>query len=78
LRQRNATHPLTAAYQFLVKQKEVIVGRVNLSGVTRPYSNKASHGYRIGERLSDVCGASLNAHYPGFQMTAPGAAMPIA
>lgn len=40
------------AYQFLVKRKEVIVGRVNLSGVTRPYFNKASLGYRIGERFA--------------------------
>ncbi|WP_459569906.1 GNAT family N-acetyltransferase [Cupriavidus sp. 8B] len=39
-------------YQFLVKRKEVIVGRVNLGGVTRPYFNKASLGYRIGERFA--------------------------
>ncbi|CAE6824252.1 GNAT family N-acetyltransferase [Paraburkholderia haematera] len=40
------------AYQFLVKRNKVIVGRVNLSGVTRPYFNKASLGYRIGERFA--------------------------
>jgi ribosomal-protein-alanine N-acetyltransferase len=39
------------AYQFLVKRDGVIVGRVNLTGVTRPYFNKASLGYRIGERF---------------------------
>jgi ribosomal-protein-alanine N-acetyltransferase len=39
------------AYQFLVKCNGVIVGRVNLTGVTRPYFNKASLGYRIGERF---------------------------
>ena len=40
------------AYQFLAKRKEVIVGRVNLSGVIRPYFNKALLGYRIGERFA--------------------------
>src|SRR5471032_3363715 len=39
------------AYQFLIKRDGIIVGRVNLSGVTRPYFNKASLGYRIGERF---------------------------
>ncbi|HEX7909176.1 MAG TPA: GNAT family protein [Paraburkholderia sp.] len=39
------------AYQFLAKRNGVIVGRVNLTGVTRPYFNKASLGYRIGERF---------------------------
>ena len=39
------------AYQFLVKLNGIIVGRINLTGVTRPYFNKASLGYRIGERF---------------------------
>ena len=39
------------AYQFLIKREGVIVGRVNLSGVTRPYFNKASLGYRTGTRF---------------------------
>jgi ribosomal-protein-alanine N-acetyltransferase len=39
------------AYQFLAKCNGVIVGRVNLASVTRPYYNKASLGYRIGERF---------------------------
>lgn len=39
------------AYQFLAKLNGVIVGRVNLTGVTRPCFNKASLGYRIGERF---------------------------
>jgi ribosomal-protein-alanine N-acetyltransferase len=39
------------AYQFLAKRNGVIVGRVNLTGVARPYFNKASLGYRIGERF---------------------------
>ncbi|MGF6789722.1 GNAT family N-acetyltransferase [Paraburkholderia sp. 35.1] len=39
------------AYQFLAKLNGIIVGRVNLTGVTRPYFNKASLGYRIGERF---------------------------
>ncbi|WP_233850378.1 GNAT family N-acetyltransferase [Paraburkholderia sp. HD33-4] len=40
------------AYQFLVKCEGVIVGRVNLVGVVRPYFNKAVLGYRIGERFA--------------------------
>jgi ribosomal-protein-alanine N-acetyltransferase len=36
------------AYQYLVLFGDVIVGRVNLVGVTRPYFNKATLGYRIG------------------------------
>src|SRR5471030_1919143 len=38
------------AYQFLLKDDGVIVGRVNLRAVTRPYFNKATLGYRIGEQ----------------------------
>jgi ribosomal-protein-alanine N-acetyltransferase len=38
------------AYQFLLKEDGAIVGRVNLRAVTRPYFNKATLGYRIGER----------------------------
>ncbi|OLL31062.1 hypothetical protein BTH42_13930 [Burkholderia sp. SRS-W-2-2016] len=36
------------AYQYLVRSDDAIVGRVNLVGVTRPYFNKATLGYRIG------------------------------
>jgi [ribosomal protein S5]-alanine N-acetyltransferase len=39
------------AYQFLAKCNGAIVGLVNLASVTRPYYNKASLGYRIGERF---------------------------
>ncbi|MFM0646475.1 GNAT family N-acetyltransferase [Paraburkholderia bryophila] len=40
------------AYQFLVKQDEEIVGRINLTGVERRYYNKAMLGYRIGEQFA--------------------------
>ncbi|KVV22567.1 hypothetical protein WK78_23955 [Burkholderia cepacia] len=40
------------AYQFLVKCEGVIVGRVNLVEIKRPYFNKATLGYRIGERFA--------------------------
>jgi len=36
-------------YQFLIKRDEAIIGRINLTSVTRPYYNKATLGYRIGE-----------------------------
>ena len=39
------------AYQYLAKQDGQIIGRVNLTAVTRPYFNKATLGYRIGERF---------------------------
>lgn len=39
------------AYQYLAKQDGKIIGRVNLTAVTRPYFNKATLGYRIGERF---------------------------
>jgi ribosomal-protein-alanine N-acetyltransferase len=39
------------AYQYLAKLDGQIVGRVNLTAVTRPYYNKAALGYRIGERF---------------------------
>lgn len=39
------------AYQYLAKLDGQIIGRVNLTGVTRPYFNKAALGYRIGERF---------------------------
>ncbi|MBN3857114.1 GNAT family N-acetyltransferase [Paraburkholderia sp. Ac-20340] len=37
------------AYQYLVCFDNAIVGRINLVSVTRPYFNKATLGYRIGE-----------------------------
>ena len=40
------------AYQYLAKLDGQIIGRVNLTAVTRPYFNKAALGYRIGERFS--------------------------
>lgn len=39
------------SYQFLAKLDGQIVGRVNLTGVTRPYFNKAQLGYRIGAQF---------------------------
>lgn len=39
------------AHQYLAKLDGQIIGRVNLTGVTRPYFNKAQLGYRIGERF---------------------------
>lgn len=39
------------AYQYLAKLDGQIIGRVNLTGVTRPYFNKAALGYRIGQRF---------------------------
>ena len=40
-----------SAYQYLAKLDGQIIGRVNLTAVTRPYFNKATLGYRIGERF---------------------------
>ena len=37
--------------RILAKLDGQIIGRVNLTGVTRPYFNKAALGYRIGERF---------------------------
>ncbi|GGC18509.1 GNAT family N-acetyltransferase [Pseudoduganella buxea] len=37
------------SYQYLLRRGDAIVGRVNLTGVTRPAFNKAALGYRIGE-----------------------------
>ena len=39
------------AYQYLAHIDGQIIGRVNLTAVTRPYFNKATLGYRIGERF---------------------------
>jgi ribosomal-protein-alanine N-acetyltransferase len=39
------------AYQYLARLDGQIIGRVNLTAVTRPYFNKATLGYRIGERF---------------------------
>ena len=40
-----------SAYQYLAKLDGQIIGRVNLTAVTRPYFNKAALGYRIGEQF---------------------------
>jgi ribosomal-protein-alanine N-acetyltransferase len=40
------------AYQYLVCFDNTIVGRINLVSVTRPYFNKATLGYRIGESFA--------------------------
>lgn len=37
------------AYQYLVCSGDAIVGRVNFVDVTRPYFNRATLGYRIGQ-----------------------------
>lgn len=39
------------AYQYLARLDGQIIGRVNLTAVTRPYFNKAALGYRIGEQF---------------------------
>lgn len=39
------------AHQYLATLDGQIIGRVNLTAVTRPYFNKAALGYRIGERF---------------------------
>ena len=39
------------SYQFLAKLDGQIVGRVNLTAVTRPCFNKAQLGYRIGAQF---------------------------
>ena len=39
------------AHQYLAKLDGQIIGRVNLTGVARPYFNKATLGYRIGEQF---------------------------
>lgn len=36
------------SHQYLAKIDGQIVGRINLTGVTRPYFNKAQLGYRVG------------------------------
>lgn len=36
------------SHQYLAKLDGQIVGRINLTGVTRPYFNKAQLGYRVG------------------------------
>ncbi len=40
------------AYQYLVWLDNTIVGRINLVGVTRPYFNRATLGYRIGRQFA--------------------------
>ncbi|SIR48530.1 ribosomal-protein-alanine N-acetyltransferase [Janthinobacterium sp. TND4EL3] len=40
-----------SAHQYLAKLDGKIVGRVNLTAVTRPYFNRATLGYRIGEQF---------------------------
>lgn len=40
------------AYQYLVWLDDTIVGRINLVSITRPYFNKATLGYRIGEHFA--------------------------
>lgn len=38
-------------YQYLVKLDDRLIGRVNFSAVVRPYFNKASIGYRLGQEF---------------------------
>ena len=40
-----------AGYQYLVKQGDSIVGRVNFTAVARPYFNKAAIGYRMAQSV---------------------------
>lgn len=40
---------LGTGYQYLIKSSGAIVGRINLTNVLKPYYNKATLGYRIGE-----------------------------
>ena len=40
---------LGTGYQYLIKSSGEIIGRINLSGVSKRYYNKATLGYRIGE-----------------------------
>lgn len=40
---------LGTGFQYLIKSSGDILGRINLSGVIKPYYNKAVLGYRIGE-----------------------------
>lgn len=46
------------AYQYLIRFEGTIVGRVNLTTVTRQYFNKATLGYRIGRRFAGLGYAS--------------------
>lgn len=39
------------SHQFLARIDGQIVGRINLTGVTRPYFNKAQLGYRVGAQF---------------------------
>ncbi|MEL7550760.1 GNAT family N-acetyltransferase [Pseudomonas protegens] len=39
-------------YQFLIRDNAVLVGRVNLHRVQRPYFNCAELGYRVGARFN--------------------------
>jgi len=39
------------AYQYLAFVGDQLVGRVNLTSIERPHFNKATLGYRIGERF---------------------------
>ena len=48
--QREARADLS--HQFLIKDADTIVGRVNLAHVARPYFNRAELGYRIGEQFA--------------------------
>ena len=50
--QSEADRARDTAHQFLVKLGDQLVGRVNFSAVARPYFNKATLGYRIGEAFA--------------------------
>lgn len=39
-------------YQFLIREEGLLVGRVNLHRVQRPYFNCAELGYRVGARFT--------------------------
>lgn len=43
---------LGTGYQYLIKSSGAIIGRINLTGVLKPYYNKATLGYRIGEEFA--------------------------
>src|SRR5207253_3874712 len=40
------------AYQFLVRENDILVGRLNLTQIKRPHFQSAALGYRIGSKYT--------------------------